>query len=97
MDVITGDKAMIPWSLTQRIDVSLVKSPGMVCFNFMAEFHSDRLTFDVEESGRFLLVMEHALGEFNLSHAKRALDALVLDGVGRTIYRSPYYPSDMLD
>jgi hypothetical protein len=97
LETTTGHKAMIPWCLTQRIEIYLARSPGMVCFDFMAEFHRDSLEFDFEKSDDFLFVMERTLEGFNLNDAKKALAKLVADSVDSTIYQSPRYPSDLID
>lgn len=69
----------------------------MVCFDFMAEFHRDSLEFNFEKSGEFLHVMERTLEGFNPEEAKKAFSKLSSDGVASTIYRSPRYPSDVVD
>ena len=87
---------IIPWCLTQRIDISLASSPGMVCFDFMAEFHRDSLEFDVEKANEFLHMMERTLEGFHPEESKQAFHQLILDGVASTIYRSPRYASDVV-
>lgn len=96
LETTTGHMTMIPWSLTQRIDISLARSSGMVCFDFMAEFHRDSLEFSFEKSGEFLHMMERTLKGFNPEEAKKAIVNLSSDGVASIIYRSPCYPSDVV-
>jgi len=63
----------------------------------MAEFHQDSLEFNFKKSDEFLLMMERTLEGFNLEEAEKALSKLISDGVDSTIYRSPRYPSDVVD
>ena len=76
LETTTGHKTMIPWCLTQRIDISLARSSGMVCFDFMAEFHRDSLEFNFEQSGEFLHMMKRTLEGFNPEEAKKAFRKL---------------------
>lgn len=94
-ELTSGRRGLIPWVLTQRIEISPSKSPGMVWLYIMAEFHSDNLEFNLEESKGFLTTAERFLEEFNLNAALAALDRVTNEGADVAIYFSPLYPDDI--
>lgn len=94
MEIASGHSELIPWCLIQEIDIGF-KDPSTthrVRYYVTAEFHYDELELDLSQSEAFFEVMSEQLDDFDHEAAKIAVQKLIEDKIGATIYMSSAYP-----